>query len=395
MLKQLFKMIWKRKKSNGLIVAEVAIAFIIVFTISLMAIRNYLLYIEPLGFEYDDRWNIRFFPISGSLNNDQDTTQLEQLLIQLKNEDEITNVHLLKNPTFQQWSSISDYELNGRNIRFMHNVMDDGAPQDFGIELLNGRWFGEEDDGQSYQAVIVNQLFVERYFSQENPIGQNIGDIKSENKTELRIVGVFNDFRQQGELTQLKPYAIFRYDRTLANRIHNIEIKLKNGIQRSYEESLMKLLTRVAPNWEFTVTPWDVRRESTLEETFLPLLLASIIAAFFIILVALGLFGVLWQNVVSRTPEIGVRRALGATATSIHILVVSELIIVTLLGLLIGLTLLIQLPISGFIPEITWTLFWSAQISASLFMLLIAVICAYYPGRLATQMLPADALPYE
>ncbi len=395
MLNQLFKIIWKRKKSNGLIVAEVAIAFIIVFAISLMVIRNYLLYVEPLGFEYDNRWNIRFLAISGSWDENLDTNQLEQVLLQLRKENEIDNVHLLKNPTFQNWSSISDYELNGRNIMFMSNVMDTGAPQDFGIELLKGRWFGEQDDGQAYEPVIVNRLFVELYFGKQSPIGKNIRNIESEKKTEQRIVGVFNDFRQEGELNDLKPYVIYRYNKMSGSRIHNIEIKLDSGTSRNYEENLMKLLTIIAPNWEFTITPWDVKRESSLKKTFLPLLFASVIGLFFILLVALGLFGVLWQNVMSRTSEIGVRRALGATAKSVHLQVISELVIVTLLGLLIGLVLLIQLPISGFIPELSWSLFWSAQLSASIFMLLLAVLCAYYPGKLATKMLPADALHYE
>jgi putative ABC transport system permease protein len=394
MLKQLFKIIWKRKKSNGLIVAEVAIAFMVVFVIMLLAIRNFNLYTKPLGFEYENRWNIRLIAVSGSWEEIIGEDELEQLLLQLKQQDEIENVHRLKNPTFQSWSSTSDYELKGRNIDFMFNVMDDNAPQDFGLELTEGRWFGELDKGLSYEPVIVNQLFIERYFNGENAIGQNISDIKSDNKIEQRIVGVFKDFRQIGELNRLTPYVIYQYKKDkYATR--NIEIKLRDGTERSFEEPLMELLTSIAPNWEFTVTPWDVKRENILKQTFLPLLFASVIAAFFILLVALGLFGVLWQNVMSRTPEIGVRRALGATARSIHYQVISELLIVTSLGLFIGLVLVIQLPLSGFIPEISWTLFWSAQLLASLFMLLLAVICAYYPGKMATKLLPADALHYE
>lgn len=394
MLRQLFKIIWKRKKANGLIVAEVAIAFIVVFFIMLLVIRNYNLYTKPLGFEYENRWNILVKAVSGSWAETIKESELEPLLLQLKQQDEIENVHRLKNPTFQDWSSTSDYELKGRNIDFMLNVMDDHAAQDFGLELTEGKWFGKLDKGLGYEPVIVNQLFIERYFNGENAIGQNISDIKSENKIEQRIVGVFKDFRQKGELNQLTPYVIYQYKKD-KHAIRNIEIKLKDGTQRSFEEPLLELLTNVAPNWEFTITPWDVRRESMLNETFLPLLFASIIAAFFILLVALGLFGVLWQNVMSRAPEIGVRRALGATARGIHNQVISELMIVTSLGLLIGLVLTIQLPISGFIPEINWTLFWSAQLPASLFMLLLAVICAYYPGKIATKLLPAEALHYE
>ena len=395
MLKHLFKSIWKRKKSNSLIIAEVSIAFIIVFAIALMAIRNYSLYNEPLGFDYEDRWNIQLRAISGSWEENLNADQLKALLVQLKQQAEIENVHLLKNPTFQNWSSISDYELNGRNISFMSNLMDDDAPKDFGVKLVEGRWFGQLDKGQPYEPVIVNQLFAQRYFNERNAIGQNIADIKSENKTEIRIVGIYENFRQIGELNRVQPYVIYQYDKMQNERINNIEIKLKKGITRNYEEKLTLILTGVAPNTEFTVTPWDVRRKSMLEETFFPLIFASIIGAFFILLVALGLFGVLWQNVTSRTPEIGLRRALGATAKGIQIQIITELIIVTILGMIIALVLLIQLPILGFIPEITWSLFWSAQLSATLFMLLLAVLCAYYPGKLATQLLPAEALHYE
>lgn len=398
MLMHILKIIWKRKRANSLIILEIAIAFTVVFTIALMLIANYRLYVEPLGFEYRPMWNISFSSIGGPWEQQRDQPQLQQLVNQLKQQPEIQQVQLLRNPTFRNWRGSNSYEIDGRKIHFLRNHMDDGAPQTFGMKLLRGRWFGVQDKGQSYDPVIVNRRFVEEFYADEEPIGLNISqNEKKEDKSlrEQRIVGVYEDFRQQGELNELTPYVIYRYDITDGGEIHNIEIKIAPGTTIGYEEKLMKLLTGIAPNWEFTVAPWEKLRKSALNETLIPLAMASILGVFLIIMVAMGLFGVLWQNVTSRTQEIGIRRALGATIRGIHWQVISELVIVCFSGIAISLALLIQLPILGIFPELTWSLFWSAQAAAILFMLLLSVSCAYYPGKLATALSPSEALHYE
>jgi len=395
MLMHLFKLIWKRKKSNSLIIAEVAIAFMIVFAIASTAIHHYKLYVKPLGFEYHNMWNISFSGISEPWLDERDPAQLQQLVNHLKQQPEIQRVQLLKNPTFKNWSWTSSYEINGRQINFLGNSMDDGAPETFGMTLIKGRWFGLQDEGQSYEPVIVNRLFVERFYPNEEPIGQNVAPnekVEDKNLIEQRVVGVFEDFRQIGELYKLTPYLIKRYDITNGGEIHNIEIKLAEGINIAYEEKLTELLSGIAPNWKFNISPWEESRQIALEETLVPLVFGAIIASFFILLVAMGLFGVLWQNVTSRTPEIGLRRAVGATTKGLHLQIISELLIVTSLGIVIAFILLVQLPILG---DLSWSLFWSGQAASVLFMILLSVSCAYYPGKLATKLSPAEALHYE
>jgi len=395
MLVHLFKLIWKRKKLNALIIAEVAIAFMIVFAISSTAIHQYRLYIEPLGFEYHNMWNLRFSGISNPWQDDRDPLQLRQVVRTLKQQSEIKKVHLLKNPTFIHWRGSSSYELDGKNFHFLRNYMDDDAPETFGMKIIKGRWFGIQDEGQGYRPTIVNRRFVEEFYPNEDPIGKNIArktDDQGNILKEQRIVGVFEDFRQQGELNKLTPYVIYRYDINSGGKIHNIEIKLREGINISYEKKLMELLNDIAPSWKFSINPWEESRQTALDEALTPLVFGAIIASFFILLVAMGLFGVLWQNVTSRTPEIGLRQAIGATTTGIHLQIISELLIVTLLGIMIAFIILVQLPILG---DLSWSLFWSGQAASILFMILLSVSCAYYPGKLATKLSPAEALHYE
>jgi putative ABC transport system permease protein len=61
----------------------------------------------------------------------------------------------------------------------------------------------------------------------------------------------------------------------------------------------------------------DNKLESKNKLTLVPMIIASIVAGFLVINVALGLFGVLWYNINKRKGEIGLRRAVGASGNSI------------------------------------------------------------------------------
>ena len=66
------------------------------------------------------------------------------------------------------------------------------------------------------------------------------------------------------------------------------------------------------------------------------MLAVGVVAGFLMLMVALGLTGVLWQNVTQRTREIGLRRAKGATARRIHRQILGELLVMTTLALAAG-----------------------------------------------------------
>src|SRR6185436_20475381 len=84
-----------------------------------------------------------------------------------------------------------------------------------------------------------------------------------------------------------------------------------------------------------------------------PLGIAALVAAFLIVMVALGLTGVLWQNVTKRTKEIGLRRATGATARQISLQIMGETWILTTLALVVGSVIVLQLPLLDLLPFVT------------------------------------------
>jgi putative ABC transport system permease protein len=105
---------------------------------------------------------------------------------------------------------------------------------------------------------------------------------------------------------------------------------------------------------------------------------------------------VLWQSTTRRIPEIGLRRAAGATAGNIYRQIIVEQLLLTSLAMAVGLILLVQLPITGALGEsLSWPLFGGASVVAATVMVLVSAGCALYPAWRAARMSPTEALHYE
>ena len=127
-----------------------------------------------------------------------------------------------------------------------------------------------------------------------------------------------------------------------------------------------------------------------------PLVVVAVIAAFMLLMVAFGLFGALWQNTTARIPEIGLRRAIGASAGQIYRQIVLEQFMLSSIAIALGLVLLVQLPLTGVLGEsLNWTVFALAAGLSMLVIYLLSLLCALYPGWRASRLSPTEALHYE
>ena len=156
----------------------------------------------------------------------------------------------------------------------------------------------------------------------------------------------------------------------------------------------MKTLRGVAPAWSFDLQSVEARRESYLREHLAPVFAVSLVAVFLMVMVALGLMGVLWQNVTQRTRELGLRRAKGATQQNIYRQILSELLVVSGLGILLGTAVVAQVPILDFVP-LDGDVFATALGLSAFLLLTLTAVCGLYPSWLATRIQPAEALHYE
>ena len=131
-----------------------------------------------------------------------------------------------------------------------------------------------------------------------------------------RVVGVFEDFRQHGEYSIPQPVLFDRHRAstpTTAAVPDRLLIRVRPGTTAAFEPVLVRRLQREAPDWSFEVATLEHLRERKLSDYLMPLSVLAVLAGFLLLMVALGLTGVVWQNVTQRLREFGLRRAAGAS----------------------------------------------------------------------------------
>lgn len=274
-----------------------------------------------------------------------------------------------------------------------------------GVRAVDGRLFGPQDVGQDYVAVIVNRTFVEQTFGPDaSPLGKRINFIPPQMLArmppaqarsaarELRVVGVIEDFRQFGEYSSRAPYAITQLQPD--EGLNELFVKVVPGTGREFEEGIVAAVEDIAPGWTATVTTWEERRADQELEALLPVKVGAALAAFVLAMVALGLIGIVWQDVVWRTQEIGVRRAAGANAARVRGQIVLESLVIGLFGIAIGAVLAVQLPLFE-IGQIDWRATLPGLALSAVLISALTAGAALYPAWLASRSEPADALRYE
>ena len=153
-------------------------------------------------------------------------------------------------------------------------------------------------------------------------------------------------------------------------------------------------LKQVRSDIDYKIATLTEGRDEMLRQKAMFFVPPVVIAVFLLLMVSFGLFGVLWQNVNSRIPELGLRRAIGASTAQIYGQIVTEQVLISSLAMAVGMLFLIQLPFAGiFAKFMDWNSFFSsiAQASASL----IGVILAFIISRILSEVTDYDILRKE
>jgi putative ABC transport system permease protein len=178
--------------------------------------------------------------------------------------------------------------------------------------------------------------------------------------------------------------------------VRTILLKVAPGTPRAFEETLSRRLKAVRNDWSYEIAPLTAMRATLLKEELVPMAVVAVIDAFMLLMVAFGLFGVLWQNTTRRIPEIGLRRAIGARAADIYRQIVLEQLLLGSLAMGVGLVLLVQLPLTGALGDtLNWSVFAGAVGLSMAVIYLLSLACSLYPGWRASRLDPAAALHYE
>ncbi len=391
MISQIFKFIWNRKGRNLLLTIELIFSFLIVFGVLTFVFENLEQYNSPLGFETENL-------LVAHLNPDPliDSLEIKEMKAQLKStlndSPEIENLSYgdMIYP-FSGSAASFNHDSNGYSVGAYMMGGDEDFSKTMKLKLKEGRWYTSADLSNTTKPVVVNQVFVDKYFADSAlVVGKKlIMDMDEESQ----IVGVVENLKYRGEFEEEWAMSVTNANQG-ENEPLNLYIRLKEGTGPGFEQELNNKIKNILPNWSFAIEDLDHLRQTRSKEYWIPIVASLCVSAFLILNVALGLFGVLLYNIKKRTSEIGLRRAIGASPSNISMMMTTEMLLLTLVSLLIGFFFAIQFPILE-VFEIENAIYFKAMFFAALLIFILVLLCTIYPSQMAARIQPASALHNE
>jgi predicted permease len=261
------------------------------------------------------------------------------------------------------------------------------------MRLIAGRALQPSDRGASAYAVVVNETFAKRFWPDGNAIGQRLKQGWADSPTPWReIVGVVNDVKLDGiaEDTPLQVYTPLAQDTGRSVAIIARTATDPEAVLQSLA-ALVKQMNGDLPVYN-VATLSSMLVESTARERVTAVVL-GVFAAIALLLAAVGLFSVVSHGVTERTPEIGVRLALGATSGTIVKLFLRNGIATAAIGIVAGAVGAYWL--TGFLEELLFGVTPADGIAfaagaATLFA--VALVACYVPAARAARVSPTVAL---
>ena len=215
-----------------------------------------------------------------------------------------------------------------------------------GQHVLRGRGITEHDTATSPAVAVVNQTFVKKFFPKgEDPIGVRFGVSGVKSSSDFEIVGVvsdvkYNNVRQPVRAMYFRPLLQVAHtkpeDDIRSLYADAIMLQTKGSVE-GLESQVRRTLANIDPN--LTLTRYDsfagqISGQFNQERLIARLTLMFGILA--LILASVGLYGVTAYTVARRTPEIGIRMAMGAGRGSVVGMVLREAMLQAGIGLAIG-----------------------------------------------------------
>jgi putative ABC transport system permease protein len=197
--------------------------------------------------------------------------------------------------------------------------------------VVAGREFTAADDAKAPSVALVNEAWVRRYFPGKDVVGRRIRlDSKRAGGWRI-IVGVVSDARERGLDRPSPPVYYFAAAQMPPEQMMLV-------VRGQVAPALLRdALSRIDPSQPVDkVSTLSDLLSSSLAPRRFPLQLLAVFAALALVLSAVGIYGVTAYSVAQRTREIGVRMAIGASATNVLRMVLGGALQTVALGLCIG-----------------------------------------------------------
>jgi putative ABC transport system permease protein len=392
---------------DSLVVAEVALGLVLLIGAGLM-MRSFaaLTNVHP-GFDPNNVLAGQIV-LSGPAYEDTEARKryVSQTIERLKTLPGVENAALVAPMPFSGAEIGGDFKIEGHAIpepgqepfANVRNV----TPEYFKtirIPLLKGRYFSEQDQRGGTGAAIVNETFVKEYFVNEEPLGKRIKDLGVNqyegDPKQYEIVGVVGDVHHNSLAKSSTPELYLPQQQNSWGWGYFL-VRTTNdpaALTRSFTDAI-RVSDKSIPVTK--VRPLTEAISDTVSEPRFYALLFGLFGATGLLLTLTGIYSVISYTVSHHTREIGIRMALGAQAGHVLKLVVGKGLVLTVIGIGLGLlgawgiTRVMQTLLFG-VSATDWLTFTTVATLLTVVSLLATAI----PARRATKVDPLVALRYE
>jgi predicted permease len=257
--------------------------------------------------------------------------------------------------------------------------------------VLRGRAFTPADRAGAPSVVMINESAAKQFFPGGNPLGRRL-KIDRDVPQGAEIIGVVADVKQRGLSEAPQPEFYLSFDQAPAG---DFAVMIRTDGPSTPVLSAAKTIVHDLDRGLAVQRPRllaDVVAESTAQQRMYMVLL-GIFASVALVLAAVGIYGVVSHTVSQRVHEIGVRMALGAEASNIIGLVLREGLVLTVVGLLVGImgamwaTRLLQGLLFGIGRGDPMTF-----VGGAVLLLVVGLAACYLPARRAARVDPTVAM---
>jgi putative ABC transport system permease protein len=393
------------RRSKGqrlLLVVQVSVSFLLLAGagLCLRSLRN-AEHIDP-GFEIQ---NVLTFSVSPSLNRYTSARQAmfyRELGARLKSLEGVRSVSMAASLPLSYGEIQTMVGTEGSTgastqpFLVSENLVASGYFETIGIPILRGRGFVDADSNQN-RVIIVNETLARRFFPAQDPIGKQLalGDVQHPHL--VQIVGIARDSRYHTLGESPQPFLYEPLATGFEGPAGTTVLVRTSAAPRTLIMAVRKELRALEKN--LPVTKMETMGEHIRSALWLARTTATlfgIVGTIGMLLAMIGLYGTVAYLVVRRTNEIGIRMALGAQRREVLKMVVREGLLLTFVGMGIGLA--VALALTRFLSSLLYGLSATDPLTFATVSILLAAVslaACYIPARRATKVDPTVALRYE
>jgi putative ABC transport system permease protein len=425
-----------RQRARGiLVVVQVALALILLAGAGLTLRSFWNSQNAPLGFEPDDVLTMTLaLPEARYDSNEKVTDFYNRLIERVEALPGVAAAAIGQNVPFDNTEWDSSIHVTGtppappgHEPSAEVNVVSFDYFKVLRMPILRGRTFGPEDRPDTTigmnnfkvtetppsdvaatqqprrpRAVIVDDVFAQKFFPGQNPVGQHLDDNQSSDPhpPPLTIVGVVPHVRPDvpgEEFDRLNLPQIYYCAAQMATHENNLLVRAKAGDPAALAPAVVRAVQSIDPDQPVSlIATMKKNIADSLATRRLTMTLLGAFAALALVLASVGLYGVMALSVTQRTREFGIRLALGAPRRDVFRLALGRGLLLVGIGLALGL-----LGALGAGRALTSLLYNVGSLDpAALFTAIcalagVALVACWFPARRATRVDPIVALRYE